>query len=96
MLGKKPSAREEALDTLIERVTDDMELFGPTHEEYPQLLNELERLTKLREGEKPKPVSNDTLAIIAGNLIGVVLIVAYEQKHVMTSKAFGTLLRPKT
>ena len=96
MLGKKPSARNEALDTLIERVTDDMELFGPTHEEYPQLLGELERLTVLRDGKDSKMPSPDTLALIAGNLLGVVLIVAYEQKHVMTSKAFGTLLRPKT
>lgn len=95
MFNMSTPENQEALDDLIERVTDDMLLFGPTHEEYPQLLNQLERLTKLKVQEKPERVSRDTLAVIAANLVGILIVVAYEQKHVMTSKAFGNILKPK-
>jgi hypothetical protein len=33
--------------------------------------------------------------MILGNLMGILVIVAYEQKHVMTSKGFSQLIRPK-
>ena len=81
------------IDCLIERVTDDMEMFGPTSEEYTKLLDYLERLTKLRDEKTPKPVSRDTIVLVAGNILGILAIVAYEQKHVMTSKALPIFVR---
>jgi len=45
--------------------------------------------------EHREPISRDTIALIAGNLMGILLIVAYEQKHVITSKGFGQVIRPK-
>lgn len=95
MFNMSKPENQEALDSLIDRVIHDMEMIGPTHEEYPQLLNQLERLTKLKVEEKPERVSRDTMAVIAANLIGILIVVAYEQKHVMTSKAFGNILKPK-
>ena len=95
MFNMSKPENQDALDSLIERVTDDMEMIGPTHEEYPQLLTQLERLTKLRHGDKPKPISRDTLALIAANLLGILIVVNYEQAHVVTSKAFGNIMKPK-
>jgi hypothetical protein len=40
---------------------------------------------------KPKRVSPDTLAAVAGNLLGIIVIVGYENKHVITSKALSFL-----
>lgn len=95
-MTKELSNCEEDLNDLIQRVVDDMAMFGPTSEEYPQLLENLERLTKLKDGEKPERVSRDTIAVVAGNIIGILVIVAYEQKHVMTSKAFMTFVKSIT
>lgn len=95
MFTKKPNERAEALDVLITETTHTMKLIGPTHEEYPQLLSELERLTKLRELEKPKQVSRDTLWTVGGTLAGTALIILFETRHVMTSKAFGSFVKPK-
>lgn len=64
-------------------------------EEYPTLIRHLERFHEIKNNEKPDPVSRDTLALIAGNLLGILTIVAYEQKHVMTSKGFSQILRPR-
>jgi hypothetical protein len=79
---------EDKVDALINRVIEDMEMFGPDSEEYPKLIANLEKLHKLKADKKPSRVSPDTIAIIAGNLLGILIIVAYEEKHVITSKAF--------
>lgn len=95
MFSMSKPENQDALDSLIGRVIDDMEMIGPTHEEYPQLLSQLERLTKLRHGDKPKPVSRDTWALIGANILGILIITNYEQAHVVTSKAFGNIMKPK-
>ena len=95
MFGRFKSDRDERIDKLITRVTEDMEMYGPDSEEYSKLMKHLKQLTKLKAGNKPKPVSRDTMALIGGNILGILVIVIYEQKHVMTSKAFGTIMKPK-
>jgi hypothetical protein len=65
----------------------------PGTEEYSNTLSYLERLVKLKAEDKPERISRNTVAVVLGNLAGILLIVAYEQKHVMTSKAFGTILK---
>lgn len=84
------------LDSLIDSVLDEMHASGVNSEEYPKLMAYLERLHKVKAQERRDPVSRDTLALIGGNLLGILMIVAYEQKHVMTSKGFTQIIRPKT
>lgn len=86
---------EKYLDELIERVVDDMHMFGPESEEYPKLVAHLERLHKMKADKKPSRVSPDTLAIVLGNLVGILIIVMYEEKHVITSKAFTMATKTK-
>lgn len=88
--------QEEPLDELINEVLSQMNTLGPDSDEYPRLMAYLERLHELKAKSRRDPVSSDTLALIAGNLMGILLIVAYEQKHVMTSKGFTQIIRPKT
>jgi hypothetical protein len=82
------------LDKLIERVEAEMMTFGPDSEDYEKHLAYLERLRKLKAGNSKKPISSDTIALVLGNLAGILIIVMYEQKHVMTSKGLGFI--PKT
>jgi hypothetical protein len=82
------------LDALITDVTDNMQSMSVDDERYLDLLDKLERLKKLKQAEKPERISRDTIVNIVGNLTGILLIVAYEQKHVMTTKAFGWI-KPK-
>jgi hypothetical protein len=86
---------ETPIDKQITCVLDEMTTVGVTTEEFPTLLSYLERLHALRQKERREPISRDTIALIAGNLMGILLIVAYEQKHVITSKGFGQVIRPK-
>lgn len=84
------------LDVAISRVLQDMDACGPSAEEYPDLLASVEKLIKLRRGESRQKVSPDTLAIVGGNLLGILIIVAYEHSHVVVSRGMALLLKTRT
>jgi hypothetical protein len=64
-------------------------------EEYQKSLDALIKLHKLKEEEKPSSVSKDTLVVVAANLLGLLMVIKHERVNVITSRAFGMLLRPK-
>ncbi len=83
------------VDDLIAGVLVEMQQYGPESSEYLKMMSYLERLHALKTKNRRQPMSRDTLAIVIGNLAGILIIVAYEQKHVMTSKGFMQLVRPE-
>lgn len=88
---EKPSIYDEP----IEKVLDEMNTYGPGEKEFEVQLSYLERLSSMKEkGKRIMRVSPDTIAIVAGNLIGILIIVAYEQNHAMTSKGLS-FVKPK-
>ncbi len=94
MFGKFRRDEQTIYDDPIIRILTEMDDYGPDSEEYLTLLPHLERLSKLKAETSPKRISPDTMVIVAGNLLGILIIVAYEQKHVMTSKGLG-FIKPK-
>lgn len=78
-----PSRLTQAIDAIF----DDMAGFTSDADEYEAMTDQLKKLYKLKAIDKPEHVCPDTLAIIAGNLIGIILILGYEQKNVITTKA---------
>jgi len=89
MIGRPVKVDAIKLEDAIIRILDDMEKVGPGTEEYTALLAQLERLSTLRTQERPPRVSRDTFATVAAHLCGILIIVAYEQKHVMASKGLS-------
>lgn len=83
------------IDEQIEAVLQSMTNFTPDSKEYSELLGYLERLNKLKTRNRRPPVSLDTWAIIAGNLLVTLVVVMYEQKHVLTTKAPSMIIKPK-
>jgi hypothetical protein len=85
------SKLDEAIDDLLDRMLSGS--FEP--DKYAKMVDQLVKLYKLKEIETPRRVSPDTLAMIAGNIIGIVLILGHERANVITSKAIGFVLRLK-
>jgi hypothetical protein len=85
------SGLEEAIDTVLS------EMAGVTtdSDEYAKMVDQLVKLYSLKDTDAKKRVSPDTLAMITGNLLGILVIVGHERAHVVTSKAlsFVTKLR---
>jgi len=89
--SKKLSVVEEERDRVRVRMQD----FDPGSEDYNILLDRFERLTILQQSRAAGKVSPDTVAIVAANLIGILIIVGYEHGHVIASRGLSFLLRTK-
>lgn len=50
---------------------------------------------KEKEAGKPDRVSKETLAVIGGNLAGILLIISYERMNVIASKALSFVLKSR-
>ena len=80
----------------IEANLTQMRESGVLAPEYQTLMGNLEKLSDIKtRSQSHNRISLDTLAIIGGNLLGIILIIAYEQKHVITSKGLNHLIRPR-
>ena len=61
-------------------------------ESYSKVLRNVERLEALRKKERKKLDPNSCL-VVAGNLVGILMILCYEQKDYIRSKALGFVLK---
>jgi hypothetical protein len=82
------NARDEALSELSSFTADT--------EEYMKVVTRVETLTKLIDLEKSEKLSPNTIAIIIGNAIIALVVVAYESKNVVTTKVLPFLNKTKT
>lgn len=87
--------RKSIFDKPINRLLDELATKQPGTDDFNKLLEELQQLTSLQEKERNKRVKSDTVWIVMGNLVGILVIVAYEQKHVMASRGMNFILKPK-
>jgi glycosidase len=87
---------ESKLNNEIDRVLGYMQDEDPpTSEKYDLLLTNAERLVALTDRDNVrKPMSWDALVTAGAGLLGILVIVAYEQKHAFTSKALGRVPKP--
>lgn len=85
--------------TLVERLLDrtlrELNNHPIGSDEYVRTMDAVIKLHKLREEEKPKSVSKDTLLIVSANLLGILLILQYEHLHPITTKAMSFVLKPR-
>lgn len=90
MLGK---SRSNTIDDAIVKAFAKLHNVEINSDEYLQCLTTVERLHAIKN--EKKRVSPDTALIVAGNLVGIVIIVAYEHAHVIASKSFSLLLKAR-
>lgn len=95
MFGTFGNKNDPKLDKPIDRVLESMETYGPDEPSYDALLTRLERLVHLQREHARSRVSPDTMATVMGSLAGILIIVAYEKAHVMSSKGLGFIPKPK-
>lgn len=87
----RPSVLMEPIALILTK----MNAVDPKSDEFDDLVTRLDALMRMKEREEDSRLSIDpnTLLIVAGNLLGILVIVAYEQKHVMVSRALGFVNR---
>ena len=93
MLNLTKRDKRSNLEKEIDRVLQEASYLDPHSKEYSEIAENVEKLYKAKSCEKSRNVSPDTIAVVAGNLLGIALILGYEQTHVITSKALGFVLK---
>lgn len=81
------------LEVEIDLVIEKMRNVEPNTDEYTTMASNLERLYKLKAIDAGKKISPDTMALIVGNIAGLILIMSFEKTNVITTKALGFVLR---
>jgi len=79
--------KHPSLDDVITQVLIEMNRVGPEDPEYT--------LSALKANSRRSPLSLDTLALVLGNLAGIVIIVGFERGNVLASQAVKQIIRPK-
>lgn len=80
-------------DLEVDANLDQLAKLSKDSKEYSDIVDNLERLYRAKSLDKQSKVSWDTMAIIAGNLIGILMILSYEKADIITSKAIGFILK---
>lgn len=63
--------------------------------DYSDTLHVVSQLHEMKQREKSSSVSKDTMAIVGGNLLGIIMILKHEHVNVITSRAMNLLLRAR-
>lgn len=89
----KFTRKQTKLEQEIESIFEEMEELDLCSEEYELALSRLETLYELQGMAGKTSVSKDTMLIVGGNLLGILLILKYEDMNVLTSKALGFVIK---
>lgn len=96
MFSKKEMSRyERQLEVELERALTCMKMHQPDSPDFIKLMNTAERLQKMLNHNSTPAVSREVLLTVAGNLVGIVLILKHEWANPITSKALGFVIRPR-
>ena len=87
----KTSGLQEAIDALVLELSRE----HPGSERYTTILTQIDTLRKLKALETSEPVSNNTLALIGGNILVTGMILWHERANVITTKALSFLTKMK-
>jgi len=88
---KESEGFDDAIDRILLTLNEN-EVGDPA---YTKAVVFLERIGEVRQKSEPSRDSRDTYMIVAGNILGILIIAFAEQNHVVVSKALSFVLKPK-
>jgi hypothetical protein len=93
----RPEKKISVIDPVIDALISEMAGYDASDEAYTTAALNLKILTEAKAAEpKPDRVSLDTVAVVAANLVGIAMILAFEKNGIITSKSMSLLNRPRT
>lgn len=85
--------KQTKLEMEIDCILEILSIMPPESKEYSIIADNLEKLYKAKHASKNGCVSKDTIVIVLGNLLGIVLILGYERANIITTKAIQFVLK---
>jgi len=91
---RKPQNKTPLQEAIDQALLELMRDHCPHTDDYGKAVDQIQKLHKLKEAEKPSTLSPDTLAICLTNIAGILMIIKHEQYQVIASKALSFVLKP--
>jgi len=86
--------KRSTIDKEIDSVIEVMSILNANSDEYTAMAKNLEVLMKAKSYNKDgTKVSKDTVWTVVGSIASIVIIVGYEQAHIVASKAIGFVIK---
>lgn len=95
MFKSQPDTNRQGLEKTIDDLIVQMSYHQPDTEAYKAMAENLIKLYALRDEKSAKGVSPDAMLAVAGNLLGIAMIVGHERIGVVTSKALQFVMKAK-
>lgn len=93
MFSKFVKKVESPLELEISNVVEKMSNMDPESEDYGKAADSLVKLMTAKSKDAHCRISADTAIMVAGNLLGIAIIIGHEKAHVITSKALGFVIK---
>jgi hypothetical protein len=87
----QPKKESYTIDQEIERCLDEMKKFRVESDEYRKAAANLKVLYEACDVKTHKSLSSDTIVAVAGNLVGILLVLNFERTGAVISKAFSMI-----
>lgn len=94
----KTQTTTSGLDDAIDQAFSELKTHNPVSPEYSTIVDQLDKLYKIKSSydkDNKNSVSLDQVVAVVGNLAGIIMILGYENAHVVTSKALGFVMKSK-
>lgn len=85
----KPNKLNKEIDSLL----DELQYHEKDSKEYAQILNQLEKLEKMKAMRKEHWIKPDQMVGAGANLAGILLILKHEELNVIVSKALSFVVK---
>lgn len=97
---KAKEHKDTDLETAITRLISQMQSHDGETDEYSAMAGNLKTLMEARQIESAvddrNEISVETIATVAANLVGILMILHYERANIVTSKALSFVIKPKS
>lgn len=94
-MSKKKTNPTAKLDEVIDRLHAEMSALDASSEEFSKMADQLEKLYKIRNTQRPALMDRNALLAVVGNLAGIATILVFERDGIITSKALGFVTKTK-
>lgn len=85
--------RRSNIEKEIDSVLDRMKVTDPSTKEYSAMNDNVERLYKAKAHARSAHVTPDAVLLVAGNLMGLWMIMNFEKTEILRTKALSFVLK---
>lgn len=91
----KSTSSEPTTEDIMHKVYLKLQETEPGTNEFNDLLDNLNALNKIKSTKDENRVSADAIVAAISSIVGILAVLNYEHVHVLTSKAFGLVTKPR-